>query len=538
MTTPQPQPQPQQQQSDDAVGNASTKKKKAPPQNLVIPPPRPQLSKAERRAIQEQQRAAKAAASGGTNPTSGSKTLPSKVVLPSPSVVVSSNSISDASKTLKSLPSATGSIKSSGTNKPFVSDNENRNSTNTSAGTDIEPRAALVSHLSPYKDPNVTFDTGAVLRPKGAVPPDLYSSLHPAVIVLGYHYSTGTIRGGNARCRTMLECYNTALQDFAKMYGENNTTDSTASTTDWRSTIENTIMKPAFTYWTEYCRPHSVSMGNAFTTLKTAINSFDRDLPLDDIIQTLLETIEAYIRERIEYAKAAIAETACTKLLFRRHENSVPSKMEVILTYGHSEAVAAVLSYAIASGTKNLRIIIVDSPPLLEGRILLEKLQREAIVSNAKENMNITDPYVRVQFSYIHLHAITYVLPTVTKVLLGAAALQSDGSVTGRAGTAVVALSARAKNIPVLICTETHKISNRGIPLESLTQNELFSGSKPDTATITSTNPGIVPKRIDLLYDLTPASFVSGIVTELGIVPPSSVAVLLRELYQPSTIVK
>lgn len=32
------------------------------------------------------------------------------------------------------------------------------------------------------------------------------------------------------------------------------------------------------------------------------------------------------------------------------------------------------------------------------------------------------------------------------------------------------------------------------------------------------------------MYDVTPSDFVSGIVTELGILPPTSVAVLLREM--------
>jgi translation initiation factor eIF-2B subunit delta len=37
-------------------------------------------------------------------------------------------------------------------------------------------------------------------------------------------------------------------------------------------------------------------------------------------------------------------------------------------------------------------------------------------------------------------------------------------------------------------------------------------------------------RLLNLLYDLTPNEFVSGIVTEMGILPPTSVAVLLREM--------
>jgi translation initiation factor eIF-2B subunit delta len=37
-------------------------------------------------------------------------------------------------------------------------------------------------------------------------------------------------------------------------------------------------------------------------------------------------------------------------------------------------------------------------------------------------------------------------------------------------------------------------------------------------------------KLLSLMYDLTPSDFVTGIVTEVGILPPSSVAILLRKM--------
>ena len=43
-------------------------------------------------------------------------------------------------------------------------------------------------------------------------------------------------------------------------------------------------------------------------------------------------------------------------------------------------------------------------------------------------------------------------------------------------------------------------------------------------------------KILNLLYDLTPAEFASGIITEMGMLPPSSVAVLLRETNPQDTI--
>mmetsp|Transcript_15747 Transcript_15747/g.19989 ORF Transcript_15747/g.19989 Transcript_15747/m.19989 type:complete len:149 (-) Transcript_15747:12-458(-) len=135
----------------------------------------------------------------------------------------------------------------------------------------------------------------------------------------------------------------------------------------------------------------------------------------------------------------------------------------------------------------------------------------------------------------------------VTKVFMGAAALMTDGSILSRVGTANVALMAQSNNVPVLFCCETYKISSR-VQLESITSNEL---GNPDALISTNcaidrsgskeTNGNDVLNEwrsveslrlLNLLYDLTPSEFASGIITELGILPPTSVAVLLRELNQ------
>lgn len=47
------------------------------------------------------------------------------------------------------------------------------------------------------------------------------------------------------------------------------------------------------------------------------------------------------------------------------------------------------------------------------------------------------------------------------KVLLGASALLVNGWVVGTAGTALVCAAARARNVPVLVCAERHKVSER-----------------------------------------------------------------------------
>lgn len=257
-------------------------------------------------------------------------------------------------------------------------------------------------------------------------------------------------------------------------------------------------------------------MGNAFTFLKLAVANLDRDLELKEVKRVLCEGIDAYIQERIKFADVAICKYASSKIV----------EGDVILTYAKNDLIEMLLT---RRQGKKFRVILVDSRPLLEGKEMLEKLMDAGI-----------------ECSYILLNSLSYVMKEVTKVFLGASALMSDGSILSRVGSASVAMMAKSHNVPVLVCCETYKISNR-VQLESITWNEL---GNPEDVLIPSmtvnkkwnTEAGGREEKkesmecskhlrlLNLLYDLTPSEFVSGIVTEMGILPPTSVAVLLREM--------
>ena len=265
------------------------------------------------------------------------------------------------------------------------------------------------------------------------------SSLHPAVLHLGYLYASGILRGGNARCRSMLRTFQLVLDEYTRPQ----------HVKDIRQDIDSRILKNSFQYWTQSCRTHSISMGNAFSFLKLALMSPQtRDLSEQHLKEYLHETIDAYIQERIEFADKAICKYAATKI----------QNQDVILTYGYSEVVHQLLIHAATQEHKSFRVICVDSRPLLEGRMLLESLVQE-----------------NIPCTYVLMNALSYVtMRDVTKVFLGAAALTSNGAVLSRVGTACVALMAQkaSRNIPVLVCCETYKITPK-VQLESITGNEL-----------------------------------------------------------------
>lgn len=322
----------------------------------------------------------------------------------------------------------------------------------------------------------------------------------------------------------MLYTFQKVIQDYDPL--PSSQSSSPSKTKDIRFSIEHDLLKPAFNYLSNKCRTHSVTMGNAFTSLKKFILDLDRDLNLDVIKELCSDEIDRYIQEQIIFADKAISKHACMKIV----------DGDVILTYANSEVIQALLLHAqrkFETEKKSFRVIVVDSRPLLEGRKMLDVFTKAGI-----------------ECSYIFLNSLSYVMKEVTKVFLGAAALMSDGSILSRVGTASVALMAQSNNIPVLICCESYKITSR-VQLESITSNELgnpddllsthcaIDRSRIETIS-TNVNHQNEPlqewrsvktlKLLNLLYDLTPSEFVSAIVTEYGILPPTSVAVLLREM--------
>jgi translation initiation factor eIF-2B subunit delta len=446
------------------MSEQQAKKEKKRPENLVIPPKMPKLSKAERRAVQEAQRAAKSGGQGGPPPA------------PPPNKQEPPPTKPGDSKEKETLLTTT-----TATRAPPCTASASASSQQKLKHIQDDMAFSLFSHLPPYRPPD---EGGITLGGVGVAT----TNLHPSVLQLGLLYAQGTIRGGNARCRAMLAVFLKLVQEY----------NPPPKQLDLRSHLDQTVLKPSFTYWTEQCRPHSVSMGNAFTFLKSAVASFERDIELDELKKVLGDTIQAYIRERMDYADKAICEHLSPKIV----------DGDVLLVYGHSQVILELLVMQ-KQLSKQFRVIVVDSRPLLEGRLMLKKLRE-----------------FDIPCTYIYLNCISYVMNQVTKVLLGAAALMSDGSVLGRVGTACVALSTAQQRKAVLVCCETYKISNR-VQLESITGNEL---GDPKCVFPGPVMEGENLRMLNLLYDLTPSNCISGIVTEMGILPPTSVAVLLREM--------
>jgi len=83
---------------------------------------------------------------------------------------------------------------------------------------------------------------------------------------------------------------------------------------------------------------------------------------------------------------------------------------------------------------------------------------------------------------------------------------------------------AKTHNIPVVVCCETYKFSE-GVILDGFGKNELA----PKEISYPARDPLIPSPAQNLeilnpLYDLTPPTSITAVVTEVGLIPPNSIS--------------
>eukprot|EP00949_MAST-11_sp_MAST-11-sp1_P005217 g5217.t1 len=321
-------------------------------------------------------------------------------------------------------------------------------------------------------------------------------NVHPAIVAVGLQYAKGKLCGANARCIAMLEAIKRVITDYQTPPGV-----FLAADLDKKLKVMiGFVVK---------CRPLAVSMGNAFRFVRKLVAHVKPDVPDEQAKLRLCERIDRFTQERITMASEAIVKSALEKVI----------DDDVILTFGRSFVVEQLLLRAHAAG-RHFRVIIVDARPKLEGRQLLNALSEAGL-----------------SCSYVLLNAASYVMNEVSKVFVGAAAMMANGTAFSRAGTASIAMMAHAYRKPVIFCCETYKFSER-VQLDSIIFNEVgdpeaianVNGSKKEGDAIlkkweTQDNLRI----LNLSYDVTPQKFITVIITELGMIPCTSVPVIIRE---------
>ncbi|XP_026840752.1 translation initiation factor eIF-2B subunit delta isoform X2 [Drosophila persimilis] len=313
--------------------------------------------------------------------------------------------------------------------------------------------------------------------------------VHPSMARLGVQYAQRTVVGSNARCIAFLHALRQVVQDF-----------ETPAKKEFGRSLDAAVKHHVDHL--HKCRPLAVSVSNAYKQFRNQVTQLPADVPEAELKELLVHFIDTYMENQIGKAAQAISSSLQEKI----------TDGDVLLTFGCSSLIQFICEEAKRRQVA-FRVIVVDSRPTCEGQEMLRRLHAHGIPC-----------------TYVLINAVGYVMAEATKVLLGAHALLANGYVMARTGTAQVALVANAHNVPVLVCCETHKFSER-FQTDAIVYNELSDPNdlvRDDKCCLKNWTAKAHLTPLNLNYDITPPELVSAVVTEVAILPCTSVPVILR----------
>ena len=246
-------------------------------------------------------------------------------------------------------------------------------------------------------------------------------------------------------------------------------------------------------------------------TRPTAVNLFWALRQMEDCLRECRDSKDlAEIRRNLieEADRIAEEDRQVNRLIGECGNEIVPEKAN-ILTHCNAGALATV-EYGTALGVirkanetdKNVHVYAAETRPLLQGARLttLELLRDKIPVTLIADNMA---GYLMQQGK-------------IDLVLVGADRIAANGDTANKIGTYALAILAQAHNIPFYVAAPLSTIdlkvaSGQEIPIEKRPDKELLEcmGVQTAPAEVNVYNPA---------FDVTPAKYIKGIITEKGIV--------------------
>ena len=173
---------------------------------------------------------------------------------------------------------------------------------------------------------------------------------------------------------------------------------------------------------------------------------------------------------------------------------------DVVLMHSYSSTLMGIFQSA-ANDKKRFKVICTESRPLRESRNAVNVLTRLGI-----ETMFISDASV---YEFMN---------EADMIIMGADTLCTNGDVANKVGSAQIARLAQSCKIPVYFASELYKLDIRTLNGEKVVLERRDKCELVDEDDFKDFDQVEV---INQFFDLTPASDITGIVTEFGVLHPS-----------------
>jgi len=309
--------------------------------------------------------------------------------------------------------------------------------------------------------------------------------LHPSFVRLGVKSAHRINNEPTARAEVLMKAIKEFISDF-------HTTDLSSGTS--RSSIGISFidqLKPNLNFLTK-CRPFIKSEACIIDHVKLhARKSESRNLELGKFKEDLIEEIDSFWLNRVTTAQIIIKDKA----------KELIKDGNVVMTFGYSNSVYNIFSHAKFSEI-DFSVVVVDCEPEFNGRKMVSKL----------EGLNI-------DVQYCTISGLSYMMEETDLIFLGAQSLLANGSVEMAKGGGIVALVGAEEQKPVLVCCETYKFNDRAAINALDNKNELGYSIDVDSSV----------QYANIIYDVIPPSLVTAAITEVGVIPSTSVATILTE---------
>lgn len=188
--------------------------------------------------------------------------------------------------------------------------------------------------------------------------------------------------------------------------------------------------------------------------------------------------------------------------LIKNHNN--------ILTHCHSSSVVKTFIEAKKKGV-DFHVYNTETRPLYQGRLTSADL-----VKNGIKNTMVVDS----EAAYLINDTGSKDAYPIDMVILGCDAIGMSGSIINKVGSFGIALACLSSKIPLYISANLLKIDvTDEIPVESRDFKELWEDA---------------PKGLKILnfaFDLVPTKYITGIITEFGIISPKDIKRVVKEKY-------
>ena len=251
-------------------------------------------------------------------------------------------------------------------------------------------------------------------------------------------------------------------------------------------------------------RPTAVNLFWALTRMKAVVRK-NRDCTVAEIQSRLVQEALAIQQEDIATCKAMGQQGA--GLIMDGHHVLTHCNAGALATAGYGTALGVIR--AASEQGKQVHVFANETRPVLQGaRLTAWELMEDGIPVTL-----ITDS----------MAAVVMQQGKIDLCVVGADRIAANGDVANKIGTYGVAVLAKAHDVPFYVAAPSSTIdvstpSGSDIPIEERPAHEV---------TTINGEACIAPKDVDVFnpaFDVTPAKYVTGIITEQGVVSPERIA--------------